>query len=110
MIGRSARGRPWFLAHVIHFLKNGQRLEPPPLTFQLDIAFNNFDTMLSYYGVKRGIRIARKHLNWYTAAFSRKDVYRDQLLKSDEPNRIRESLYELFHLELDAFGSDTVLA
>ena len=30
---------------VIHFLKTGQRLEPPSLTFQLDIALNHFDSM-----------------------------------------------------------------
>ena len=63
--------------------------------------------MLSYYGVKRGIRIARKHLNWYAAGCYSYDMYKDQLLKSDDPNQIRTSLNELFHLELDVPGSNT---
>ena len=110
MIGRGVRGRPWFLAHVIHFLKTGERLARPSLTFQLDIALRHFDSMLSYYGVGRGIRIARKHLNWYTAACNSYDVYRDQLLKSDDPKQIRTSLKDLFHLELDAPKSDMAFA
>ena len=107
MIGRGAQGRPWFLAHVIHFLKTGERLARPSSTFQLNIALRHFDSMLSYYGVKRGIRIARKHLNWYTAGCYSYDMYKDQLLKSDDPKKIRTSLNELFHLDLDVPRSNT---
>jgi tRNA-dihydrouridine synthase B len=66
MIGRGCYGRPWFLRQIIHFLKTGERLPDPPLERQLEIVLGHYECMLGLYGADSGMRIARKHLGWYS--------------------------------------------
>jgi tRNA-dihydrouridine synthase B len=66
MVGRGTYGRPWFIRQVIHFLKTGERLADPPLAAQLDDVLEHYEEMLEHYGTDPGIRIARKHVAWYS--------------------------------------------
>jgi len=66
MIGRGSYGRPWFLGQVIHHLKTGQLLADPSLPDQLAILLEHYDSLLTHYGTHAGIRIARKHIGWYS--------------------------------------------
>ncbi len=71
MIGRGACGRPWFLARVIEFLKSGRRLPDPPLAEQHATVKEHYAAMLSHYGTRAGLRIARKHIGWYTKGLAK---------------------------------------
>ncbi len=66
MIGRGAYGRPWFPNQVIHYLHTGQTLADPPLGEQCATVIEHYEAMLSHYGVGSGLRIARKHIGWYS--------------------------------------------
>jgi tRNA-dihydrouridine synthase B len=66
MIGRGCYGRPWFPAHVAHFLRTGRRLPEPPLSRQKSILSEHYDLMLSHFGHDAGLRLARKHVGWYS--------------------------------------------
>ena len=66
MIGRACYGRPWFLAQVAHFLRTGQRLPDPPLARQKSIVTRHYQAMLSRFGHDAGVRLARKHVGWYS--------------------------------------------
>jgi tRNA-dihydrouridine synthase B len=66
MIGRGCYGRPWFLAQVAHFLRTGHRLPDPLLTIQKDIVSKHYDAILSHFGDHAGVRLARKHVSWYS--------------------------------------------
>ncbi|WP_235692079.1 tRNA dihydrouridine synthase DusB [Elioraea tepida] len=66
MIGRGAYGRPWLLAQVAHFLATGEHLPDPPLADQLAILCEHFEAILAHYGEAPGVRLARKHLAWYS--------------------------------------------
>src|SRR5262245_9051515 len=66
MIGRGCYGRPWFLQQVMQFLRTGDVLPDPPLARQLAILLEHYDAMLSHYGAGPGMRIARKHVGWYS--------------------------------------------
>ena len=68
-----------------------------PLTTML----KHFDLMLSHYGVERGVRIARKHIGWYTQGFVHITSYHDRLFRSDDPFKIQDCLRCLFDAELD---------
>jgi tRNA-dihydrouridine synthase B len=67
MIGRGCYGRPWLIHHVARFLSEGVRLDPPSLAHQKSILLAHYDAMLSHYGTEPGMRVARKHVSWYTA-------------------------------------------
>ena len=66
MIGRGAYGRPWFLNQAIHYLRTGERLADPSLAEQYAAVRMHFDAMLEHYGSETGVRMARKHLGWYS--------------------------------------------
>src|SRR5437870_2841206 len=66
MIGRGCYGRPWFIGQVIDWLRHRQRRPDPPLATQYAIVLGHYDDMLSHYGMPVGLRVARKHLAWYS--------------------------------------------
>jgi tRNA-dihydrouridine synthase B len=66
MIGRGCYGRPWFLAQAAHYLRTGSRLPEPSLARQKAILLRHYDAMLSQFGAGPGVRLARKHLSWYS--------------------------------------------
>ena len=68
MIGRGAYGRPWLLAQISHFLETGQRLPAPGLADQFALVKQHYADMIDHYGLRLGLRVARKHLGWYLEA------------------------------------------
>ncbi len=66
MIGRGAYGRPWAPAHIGHFLRTGERLPEPDLATQKSILLRHYHAMLAHFGAEPGMRLARKHIAWYS--------------------------------------------
>lgn len=66
MIGRGCYGRPWFLAQAAHYLCTGTKLPEPSLAEQKSILLDHYALMLSQFGTGPGVRLARKHLSWYS--------------------------------------------
>jgi tRNA-dihydrouridine synthase B len=62
MVGRAALGRPWLVAQIGRFLAGGARPADPDAVAQLEVILEHFDTNLSHYGEKVGLRMIRKHL------------------------------------------------
>ena len=96
MIGRGAYGKPWFLRQVIHFLKTGKRLADPPLTEQRDIVLAHYDAMLSHYGIGVGLRIARKHLGWYSKGLFGSSEFRAGVNRLDDPASVKKMVAEFY--------------
>jgi tRNA-dihydrouridine synthase len=66
MIGRGAYGRPWLLGQIAAHLMHGIRAEEPALAEQKRILLGHHALMLEHHGTEPGIRIARKHVAWYS--------------------------------------------
>jgi tRNA-dihydrouridine synthase B len=66
MIGRGCYGRPWFPAQVAHFLRTGSRVPEPSLATQKEILLEHYRGMLAHFGTDAGLRLARKHVSWYS--------------------------------------------
>ena len=66
MIGRAAQGRPWIFREIEHFLATGEEL-PPPLVSEIhQVCREHLTDLYVFYGDERGVKIARKHISWYT--------------------------------------------
>jgi tRNA-dihydrouridine synthase B len=66
MIGRAAQGRPWIFREIEHFLATGELL-PPPLVSEIhQVCREHLADLYAFYGDERGVKIARKHISWYT--------------------------------------------
>lgn len=66
MIGRAAQGNPWIFREILHYLKTGETLPKPPINEMRDILIRHMYNLYSFYGEKTGVRVARKHVSWYS--------------------------------------------
>jgi len=66
MIGRAAQGRPWLFREIDHYLKTGELLPAPRVAEIHDILRTHLADLYAFYGEETGVRIARKHIGWYT--------------------------------------------
>ncbi len=96
MIGRGTYGRPWFVADVIHYLESGERRSDPPLARQLEVVLEHYDAMLTYYGIEAGLRIARKHLGWYTKGLPGSAEMRQALNQMTNPEVVVQTLIKFY--------------
>ncbi len=66
MIGRAAQGRPWLFREIGHFLATGETLPAPEVLEIHGILLEHLDDLYRFYGEIPGVRMARKHIAWYT--------------------------------------------
>jgi tRNA-dihydrouridine synthase B len=76
MIGRGCYGRPWFADQVARYIRTGARQAEPPLSQQKSIVQGHYHAMLSQFGLDAGVRLARKHLAWYSRGLPGSAEYR----------------------------------
>ena len=94
MIGRGAYGRPWLPGHIGHFLASGEQLNAPTGTELAELVAEHYEAILSHYGERQGVRIARKHLGWYldeTMSAGAADIpgsVRKTLMTSNQPSEV----------------------
>jgi len=66
MIGRAAQGRPWIFREIDHFLRTGMHLPEPNAREIRNILLDHLKNLYEFYGEHLGVRIARKHISWYS--------------------------------------------
>jgi tRNA-dihydrouridine synthase B len=66
MIGRAAQGRPWMFREITHYLETGEMLPPPEVDEIHRVLTAHLHDLYSFYGEYTGVRVARKHISWYT--------------------------------------------
>jgi len=96
MIGRGAYGKPWFLSQVMHYLKTGEKLPEPSLAEQLETILGHYQAMLDHYGVENGLKIARKHLGWYTKGLPHSAGIRQALFQMENPDQVTATLKDFY--------------
>lgn len=93
MIGRAALGRPWLLGQI------AAGLPEPPVAEKLAVLDEHLQALHEFYG-EPGVRIARKHVQWYLDALV-------ELESADERRRLARSFNGL---ESEAAQRDFVAA
>ena len=101
MIGRGSYGRPWFPGQVAHYLKTGQILPDPGMAQRLAILRRHFDEILGHYGVDVGVRMARKHMAWYSKGMHGSAEFRAEVNNSLDPVKIVDAIDRYFLPLLD---------
>jgi tRNA-dihydrouridine synthase B len=66
MIGRAAQGRPWIFREIEHYLKTGVQMLPPLVAEIHQVLIAHLHDLYAFYGRDTGVKIARKHISWYT--------------------------------------------
>ena len=76
MIGRAAQGRPWIFREIEHFLKTGTHLPPPEVEEIHRVLSAHMHDLYAFYGEHTGLRMARKHISWYTKGLAGSAAFR----------------------------------
>ncbi len=96
MIGRGAYGKPWLLAQIMHWWKTGEKLESPGFSEQYRVLTEHYQAMLEHYGENVGVKIARKHLGWYTKGMHGSADFRNKANFIDDPKVVLEEIERFY--------------
>ncbi|GBR31023.1 tRNA-dihydrouridine synthase NifR3 [Kozakia baliensis NRIC 0488] len=97
MIGRGCYGRPWFPAQVAESLRSGVDVPDPDLATEKTIALKHYRMMLDHFGERPGLRLARKHVSWYSAGLPGSASFRadiNKLHSAPEALAMMEAFYD----------------
>jgi len=83
MIGRAAQGRPWIFREIEHYLATGRQLPEPSIQEIRSIMLGHLHNLYAFYGESTGVRVARKHISWYSKGQPGGAVFRDRVNRLD---------------------------
>ena len=104
MVGRGAQGQPWLPGQIARRLETGVVEAPPPLAEQLNHIRALYAEVCNHYGLRVGLRHARKHLGWALEVAGRCSrapaatlkTWRAKILTSEDPAGVDRSLKDAF--------------
>jgi len=79
MIGRAAQGRPWLFREIEYFLNTGMHMQSPEVGEIHRILADHVQELYDFYGEFTGLRVARKHISWYTKGLVGSAHFRHQM-------------------------------
>jgi len=85
MIGRAAQGRPWLFREIEYFLKTGIHLPAPEIGEIHAILTAHVHELYDFYGEHTGLRVARKHISWYTKGLAGSAQFRHHMNQLEDP-------------------------
>jgi tRNA-dihydrouridine synthase B len=103
MIGRAAQGRPWIFREIEYYLVSGEHLPAPEVGEIHGVLVQHLHALYALYGEHSGVRIARKHISWYTSELGGATTFRQTM------NRLETACQQLaavddFFTELAGLG------
>ena len=76
MIGRAAQGRPWIFREIEYYLRTGKHLDLPTIDEVQKVTIAHVKELYKFYGELTGLRVARKHISWYTKGLKHSAQFR----------------------------------
>jgi tRNA-dihydrouridine synthase B len=92
MIGRAAQGRPWIFREISHYMQTGEQLPEPAPAEIGRILTGHLQNLYTFYGEYTGVRMARKHIAWYSKRQRDGNRFRAQV------NRIESATAQLAYV------------
>ena len=103
MIGRAAQGRPWIFREISHYLATGNHLPLPEVNEIHHVLVNHLYDLYDFYGEYSGVRIARKHISWYTKGLIGSAVFRHAMNRLQTTDQQLSAVNEFF-ISLSGYG------
>ena len=102
MIGRGVYGKPWFINQMAQHLQTGSaQSATPSLDEQRLIVKEHYQSMLSHYGIETGIRMARKHVGWYSGGMRGSADFRNGVMRMSNPDDVLGAIDDFYNRSLD---------
>jgi len=97
MIGRAAQGRPWIFREIQHYLETGECLPEPSPQEVRDILIGHLNNLYEFYGEFAGVRIARKHISWYSKGQPHGAAFRQAVNRVDTIEQQLQLTHDFFN-------------
>ena len=97
MIGRAAQGRPWLFREIEHYLATGTHLLPPRVSEIHDILLAHLQDLYDFYGIDTGVRVARKHISWYTRGLIGSAAFRHRMNQLPDIVQQQQAVNDFFY-------------
>jgi tRNA-dihydrouridine synthase B len=104
MIGRAAQGNPWIFREIEHYLATGEKLAPPPVTEVRNTLLDHLETLYAFYGEYSGVRMARKHISWYSKGLRDGAAFRHRVNQVETRDAQLAMVCEFFDSQAQALG------
>ncbi|MFZ5503706.1 MAG: tRNA dihydrouridine synthase DusB [Pseudomonadota bacterium] len=104
MIGRAAQGRPWIFREIEHFLATGEHLALPEVGEIRRVLLEHLHDLYAFYGEHTGLRVARKHISWYTKGLAGSAAFRQRMNQLESVAEQLQAVNDFF----DVLQSDDV--
>jgi tRNA-dihydrouridine synthase B len=102
MIGRAAQGRPWMFREIEHYLKTGEHLAAPSVAEIQQVLIGHVHELYSFYGEHTGLRVARKHISWYTKGLTGSANFRHHMNQLETIEAQLQAVNDFFEGQLQA--------
>jgi tRNA-dihydrouridine synthase B len=79
MIGRAAQGNPWIFKQILHYMQHQDHIAQPSLIEVRDTLLEHLNTLYEFYGEYTGVRMARKHIAWYSKGLRNGNPFREEM-------------------------------
>ncbi len=87
MLGRAALGNPWIFREINYFLQTGDQMARPNIDEVQQVVLQHLDGLYELYGEYTGVRVARKHVGWYSKHIENGEVLRSKVNKTESIKR-----------------------
>lgn len=87
MIGRGAQGNPWIFRQILHFLDHDELLPDPEVTEIKQVLIEHLKNLYDFYGDYTGVRMARKHIAWYSKGLRNGNAFRQAMNQFEQPQQ-----------------------
>ncbi len=104
MIGRAAQGRPWIFREIQHYLATGTLLPAPEVQEIRQVMAGHLEDLYTFYGIETGLRVARKHISWYTRGLAGSAAFRHAMNQLQTIGAQRQAV-DLFFQQILAQGA-----
>ncbi|GBR05997.1 tRNA dihydrouridine synthase DusB [Acetobacter oeni] len=104
MIGRGCYGRPWFPAQVAEALRSGHTPADPDLETERGIVLEHYGMMLKHFGERPGLRLARKHISWYSAGLRDSAGFRAAVNRMEDPGEVIAAINTFYDEQIESGG------
>ncbi len=96
MIGRGAQGRPWFFRELAAFHSGAEKIPPLEKNELRDTMLGHLKKLHRFYGESVGVRVARKHLTWYSKQLVNAGEFRYQAVRAESAAEQTRLVQEYF--------------
>jgi tRNA-dihydrouridine synthase B len=96
MIGRAAQGRPWIFREIENYLSTGSLLPDPGVEEIRTIMIEHLNNLYAFYGEYTGVRVARKHICWYSKGHRSGAEFRQRVNRVESVDEQLSMTHEFF--------------